>query len=350
MDFIDGLPRTRKGNEGIWVIVDRLTKTAHFIPVKPTRTAASLAILYIKEIVRLHGIPSSIVSDRDPTFTSRFWEAFQDALGTNLNFSTAYHPQTDGQTERVNRILEDLLRACILDFGGSWEDYLHLVEFSYNNSYQASIGMAPFEALYGRPCKSPACWIEKGNKVLLGPDMIREASEKIDLIRKRMKTAQSRQKSYADRRRRDLEFNVGDSVFLKVSPMRGVIRFGKTGKLSPRFIGPFPIIERIGPLAYRIKLPNWLSGVHNTFHVSQLRKYVHDPDHIIEEASQQDIVITPNLEVKREPFKIIGKDERRLRNKIIKLVKVQWSGDPNDCTWETEEAMQKSYPKCRVDI
>ena len=172
-----------------------------------------------------------------------------------MNFSTAYHPQTGGQTERVNRILEDLLRACILDFGGSWEDHLHLVEFSYNNSYQASIQMAPFEALYGRPCKSPACWIESGDRLVLGPDMIREAANKVDFIRKKLKAAQSRQKSYADNRRRELEFAVGDSVFLKVSPMRGVIRFGKTGKLAPRFIGPFSIFERISPLAYRVQLP-----------------------------------------------------------------------------------------------
>ena len=157
MDFIDGLPKTRRGNEGIWVIVDRLTKTARFIPVKVTRTAATLVEIFMREIVRLHGVPISIVSDRDPIFTSRFWEALQIALGTRLDLSTAYRPQTDGQTERLNRILEDMLRACILDFGGSWEDYLHLVEFSYNNSYQASIGMAPYEALYGRPCRSPIC-------------------------------------------------------------------------------------------------------------------------------------------------------------------------------------------------
>ena len=136
MDFIDGLPRTRKGNESIWVIVDRLTKSAHFIPVKSSRTASSLAEIYMREIVRLHGVPSSIVCDRDPIFTSKFWEAFQKSLGTRLNLSTAYHPQTDGQTERVNQILEDLLRACVLDYGGSWEDHLHLVEFTYNNSYQ----------------------------------------------------------------------------------------------------------------------------------------------------------------------------------------------------------------------
>ena len=136
MDFIDGLPRTRRGNESIWVIIDHLTKTAHFIPIRSNRTAASLVEIYMREIVRLHGVPSSIVCDRDPLFASNFWKAFLESLGTRLNLSTTYHPQTDGQTERVNQILEDLLRACVLYYGGSWEDYLHLVEFTYNNSYQ----------------------------------------------------------------------------------------------------------------------------------------------------------------------------------------------------------------------
>lgn len=152
MDFIDGLPRSRSGHDSLWVIVDRLTKSAHFLPVRSTRTVPLLAKLYVKEIVKLHGIPTSIVSDHDPLFTSGFWKALQKALGTQLSFSTAYHPQSDGQTERVNQILEDLLRACVLDFGGIWEDHIPLVEFSYNNSFQSSIGMAPFEALYGRPC------------------------------------------------------------------------------------------------------------------------------------------------------------------------------------------------------
>ena len=250
----------------------------------------------------------------------------------------------------MNRILEDLLRACVIDFGGSWEDHLHLAEFSYNNSYQASLGMSPFEALYGRPCRSPACWVEPGNRLVLGPDMIQEASDKVDFIKKRLKTAQSRQTSYADARRRDISFAVGDYVYLRVSPMWGVIRFGKTGKLAPRFIGPFPILERIGTLAYRVSLPDWLPGVHDVFHVSQLRKHVHDPDLVVEEAAQQDIDITPELALKREPLKIVGKETRELRRKKIHLVKVQWSSDPRDCTWETEESFEQAYPKCRVDI
>ena len=146
----------------------------------------------MKWIVRFHGVPKSIVSDRDPLFTSGFWKSLQEALGTELCLSTTYHPQTDGQTETINRVLEDLLRACVLDFEGSWEDHLHLVEFAYNNSYQSSIGMAPYEALYGRPCNSPACWLETGDKLILGPKMIREISDYIMIVWQRMTTAQDR--------------------------------------------------------------------------------------------------------------------------------------------------------------
>ncbi|KAL0532314.1 hypothetical protein IC582_031647 [Cucumis melo] len=160
MDFITGLSRTLRGFTVIWVVVDRLTKSAHFVPGKSTYTASKWAQLYMSEIVRLHGVPVSIVSDRDARFTSKFWKGLQTAMVTRLDFSTAFHPQTDGQTERLNQVLEDMLRACALEFPGSWDSHLHLMEFSYNNSYQATIGMAPFEALYGKCCRSPVCWGE----------------------------------------------------------------------------------------------------------------------------------------------------------------------------------------------
>src|SRR5262249_31198930 len=162
MDFIQGLPRTPSSHDAIWVIVDRLTKSAHFLPVRSTYSLKRYAELYIREIVRLHGVPISIVSDRDPRFVSRFWKSLHTALGTRLAFSTAYHPQTDGQTERTNQIFEDMLRACVLDFGGVWDVYLPLAKFSYNNSHQVTIGMAPFEALYGRKCRSPVHWYDFG--------------------------------------------------------------------------------------------------------------------------------------------------------------------------------------------
>jgi hypothetical protein len=259
MDFVQGLPRTRHGFNSIWVIVDRLTKTAHFLPVKSTYTPERLAKEYMSAIVRLHGVPLSIVSDRDPRFTSRFWRAFQEELGTDLRFSTAYHPQTDGQSERTIQTLEDMLRACVLDFGGSWEDHLALAEFAYNNSYHSSIQMAPHEALYGRRCRTPLCWDNVVDSGSVSTDIIEEANQKVRVIRQHLRTAQSRQKSYADRRRRDLEFQVGDLVYLKVSPLKGIQRFGLRGKLSRRYIGPFEVIERIGTAAYRLGLPESLS-------------------------------------------------------------------------------------------
>ncbi|GAU44000.1 hypothetical protein TSUD_91790 [Trifolium subterraneum] len=213
MDFVTGLPRNQKGEDSIWVIVDQLTKSAHFIAVKSTYKASRYAEIFLEEIVKLHGVPLSIVSDRDPTFTSHFWRAFQKAMGTRLRMSTSNHPQTDGQSERTIQTLEDMLRACVLEEGGNWSKHLHLVEFAYNNSYHASIGMAPYEALYGRKCRTPLCWTEVGDKGVLGPDIIQETTLKIKSVKEHMRVAQSRQKSYDDNRRRPIEFDEVLSMF-----------------------------------------------------------------------------------------------------------------------------------------
>ncbi|GJT67570.1 putative reverse transcriptase domain-containing protein [Tanacetum coccineum] len=215
MDFITKLPKTSNGHDTIWVIVDRLTKSAHFIPTRETDSMETLTRLYIKEIVSRHGVPISIISDRDSHFTSRFWQSLQSALGTQLDMSTTYHPETDGQSERTIQTLEDMLRACVIDFGKGWEKHLPLVEFSYNNSYHASIKAAPFEALYGRKCRSPVCWAEVGDVQLTGPEIIHETTEKIVQIRQRLQAARDRQRSYANVRRKPLEFQVGDRVMLK---------------------------------------------------------------------------------------------------------------------------------------
>ncbi|GJU58485.1 putative reverse transcriptase domain-containing protein [Tanacetum coccineum] len=172
MDFVTKLPRTSSGHDTIWVIVDRLTKSAHFLPMREDYKMDRLARLYLNEIVARHGVPISIISDRDSRFTSRFWQSMQEALGTRLDMSTAYHPQTDGQSERTIQTLEDMLRACVLDFEGSWDVHLPLVEFSYNNSYHSSVRCAPFEALYGRKCRSPIMWAEVGEGHLIGPELV----------------------------------------------------------------------------------------------------------------------------------------------------------------------------------
>src|SRR4051812_42824813 len=238
MDFITGLPTSSRGNYSIWVIVDKLSKVAHFLPIKTTYQSSKLAELYIARIASLHGVFKNIVSDRGTQFTSRFWKKVQEGLGTYLDFSTAYHPQTDRQTERVNQILEDMLRVCVLEYGSKWEDCLPFAEFSYNNSYQASLQMAPFEFMYGRKCRTPLNWSEVGESQIFGPDILREAEEKVHKIRENLKTAQSRQKSYADKIHRDLAFNIGDFVYLKVSPLKGMQRFQLEGKLAPDISAP----------------------------------------------------------------------------------------------------------------
>ncbi|GJV66030.1 putative nucleotidyltransferase, ribonuclease H [Tanacetum coccineum] len=275
-------------------------------------------------------------------FTSHFWKGLQKAWGTRLKFSTAFHPQTDGQSERTIQTLEDMLRACALEWTGSWDEYLCLVEFAYNNSWHASIKAAPFELLYGRKCRAPICWDEVGERLIEGPELIEITNEKVAVAKEKLKEARSRQKSYADKHRRDLEFQVGDRVFLKVSPFRGVKRFGIKGKLSPRFIGPFEILERIGEVSYRLALPPQLSHVHDVFHVSLLRGYHYHPLHVASYPFDQ---IQPDMSLSEEPESILDRQERVMRNKVIPFVKILWKNHPErEATWETEESMRASYP------
>ncbi|GKA32593.1 putative reverse transcriptase domain-containing protein [Tanacetum coccineum] len=220
MDFVTKLTRTSSGHDIIWIIIDQLTKSTHFLPMCEDYKMDRLTSLYPNEIVSRHGVPISIISDHDSRFTLRFWQLMQEALGTRLNMSMAYHPQTDGQSERTIQTLEDMLRACILDFEGSWDVHLPLVEFLYNNSYHFSVRCASFEALYGRKCHSLIIWAEVGE---------------------------------------------------------GVVRFRKKGILAPRFVRSFEIIKKVGSVTYRLDLPEELNGVHDTFHVSNLKKCLADP-------------------------------------------------------------------------
>ncbi|GJW95488.1 putative reverse transcriptase domain-containing protein [Tanacetum coccineum] len=280
--------------------------------------------------------------DRDPRFASNFWRSLQNALGTNLDMSTAYHPQTDGQSERTIQTLEDMLRACAIDFGKGWVNHLPLVEFSYNNSYHASIKAAPFEALYGRKCRSPVCWTEVGEAQILGPELIQETTEKIIQIKQRMQAARDRQKSYADLKRKPMEFQVGDKVMLKVSPWKGVVHFGKRGKLNPRYVGPFKVIERVGEVAYKLELPEELSRVHNTFHVSNLKKCHADEPLAV---PLDGLHLDDKLHFVEEPVEIVGREVKRLKQSRIPLVKVRWNSKRGpEFTWEREDQFKKKYP------
>ena len=239
-------------------------------------------------------------------------------------------------------MLEDMLRACVLDHKGSWEEHLPLVEFAHNNSHQASIQMAPYEALYGRPCRSPICWTEVGESSVTCPDLIRDTSEKVSLTRQRLLTAQSRQKSYADVRHRPLEFEVGDHVFLKVMPKRGVVRFGKRVKLLPRFIGPLEILERVGTVAYRLALPPSMSGVHEVFHISMLWRYTPDPADVVDWG---EIEVDTDETFEEGPVCIMDSRDQVLRRKTVRLVRVLWwHRGVEESTWEREDTMQATYP------
>nr|GEX62915.1 putative nucleotidyltransferase, ribonuclease H [Tanacetum cinerariifolium] len=288
MDFVTGLPRTQRRHDAIWVVVDRLTKFAHFLPIHKDYFVSKLAETFQQEIVRFHGTPSAIVSDRDPRFMSRFWKGLQKAWGTRLKFSTAFHPQTDDQTERTIQTLEDMLRSCALEWIGNWDDYICLVEFAYNNSWHASIKCAPFEMLYGRKCRAPICWDQVEERVIEGPEMIEVTNEKVAVAKEKLKEARTRQKSYADNHCRSIEFQPGDRVFLKVSPARGVRRF------------VVACSQRVSRLfAQRVE----------------------------------------------EPKAILDRQDRVMRNKTIPFVKILWRNHPErEATWETEESIRTSYP------
>ncbi|GKB82144.1 putative reverse transcriptase domain-containing protein [Tanacetum coccineum] len=297
-----------------------MTKSAHFLAVREDYKIEKLARLYINEIIARHGVPVSIISDRDSYFTSRFWQSVQKALGTRLDLSTAYHPETDGQSECTIQTLEDMLRACAIDFGGNWDTHLPLVEFSYNNSYHSSVKCAPFEASYGRRCRTPIAWAEVGESKLFGPEIVQETTDKIVQIKERLKVARDRQKSYADNRRKPIQFSVGDKVLLKVSPRKGVVHIGKRSKLSPRYVGPFEVVERVGHVAYRLRLSQELVGIHDTFHMLNLKKCIASVNlHV----PLEDIRIDDKLRFIEEPIEIMDREVKKLKRSWIPIIKVR---------------------------
>ncbi|GJW98095.1 putative reverse transcriptase domain-containing protein [Tanacetum coccineum] len=266
--YYDLRDRTSSGHDTIWIIVDRLTKSAYFLPMREDYKMERLARFYLNEIVARHGVPISIISDHDSRFTSRFWQSMQEALGARLDMSTAYHPQTDGQSKDTIQTLEDMLKACILDFKGSWDVHFPLVVFSYNNSYHYSVRCAPFEALYGRKCRSPIMWAKVREGQLIGPELVQETTEKISQIKDRLKAARDHQK-------------------------------------TPRFVGPFEIIEKVGHVAYRLDFHEELNGVHDTFHVSNLKKCLADPTLKV---PLNEIRVDAELNFVEEPVEILERD------------------------------------------
>nr|GEW19477.1 putative reverse transcriptase domain-containing protein [Tanacetum cinerariifolium] len=377
MDFVTKLPKSSQGYDTIWVIVDRLTKFAIFIPMRETDPMEKLARMYLKETeigeAQLLGpeliqettkkiiqIKQRMQAARDqqksyadlkrkpmefqfgdkvmlkvlpwkgvvhfgkrgklnPRYVRPFKvlenirKAFQKAMGTRLDMSTAYHPETDGQIKRTIQTLEDMLRAYVIDFGNGWERHLPLVEFSYNNSYHASIKATPFEALYGQKCRLPNS------------------------------NCSNRQKSYANVRHKPLEFQVGDRVMLKVSPWKGVVHFGKRGKLNPRYIGPFKVLDKVGTVSYRLKLPKQLSRVHSTFYVSNPKKCLSNEPLAI---SLDEVHIDDKLRFIKEPVEVMDREFKRLKKSLIPIIKVRWNSRRGlEFTWEREDQFQKKYPQ-----
>ncbi|GJU42920.1 putative reverse transcriptase domain-containing protein [Tanacetum coccineum] len=263
MDFVTELPKTSTGQDTIWVIVDRLTKSAHFLPMKENDSMEKLTRQYLKEVIMVY---------------------------------------------QFRLFLTEMDR------------HLPLVEFSYNNSYHTSIKVAPFKALYGHKCQSPICWAEVGDAQLTGPEIIHETTKKIFQIKKRIQATRDRKKSLADRNHKPIEFQVGDMVMLKVSPWKGVIRFGKRGKLNPRYIRPFKVLAKVGTVTYRLELPNQLSRIHSTFHVSNLKKcYADEPLAI----SLDEIQIDDKPNFIEEPVEIMDREVKQLKQSRIPIIKVR---------------------------
>ncbi|GJX49529.1 putative reverse transcriptase domain-containing protein, partial [Tanacetum coccineum] len=313
----------RTAENAKWVIVERLTKSAHFLSTKKTDSMEKLTQLYLKEIVCRHGVPVSIILDRDSHFTSNFWRSLQEALGTNLDMSTSYCPQTNGQSERTIQTLEDMLHAYVIDFGSSWDHHFPLVEFSYNNTYHASIKSAPYEVLYGRKCRSLVCWSEVRDSQLTGPELIRDTTKKIVQIKNRLLSPRYIGPFKILARVGHVAYTLElPKVLLKVVPGLGRLCVWKVDKLSPRYIGPFKILARVGPVAYTLELPEVLKGIHSTFHVSNLKKCLAEGDIVV---SMEEIQLDDKLHMIEEPMEIVDREVKRLKQSRIPIVKVHWN-------------------------
>ncbi|CAM8993085.1 unnamed protein product [Rhodiola kirilowii] len=340
MDFITHLPSS-KGFTAIMVVVDRMSKYAHFTSLKPGFTAESIAALFVRDIARLHGLPSSIISDRDPLFMSRFWREFFTLQQTNLATGSAYHPQTDGQTEIVNRALEDYLRCFVRENQADWETYLHWAEYSYNTAWHSSAGMTPFEAVYGRHPPNIIDHLpgtassDKVENALLKRDKL------LTSLRANLLRARNRIMQRADLHRTEHNYEVGDWAYIRLQPYRqSTVRNQKTTKLARRFYGPFLITAKIGPVAYRLQLPDY-ARIHDVFHVSLLRKCV-DPSTAWTKDLPSDFMHGQPI---AKPETILGHRRVKKGTSWEDQLLVQWTDQlAADATWEPVAILLREYP------
>jgi len=327
MDFIEGLPNSFD-KQVIFVVVDRLSKAAHFMALQHPYTAATVAQCFLDNVFKLHGFPTTITSDRDSVFVSQFWKEFMAFQGVQIQLSTAYHPQMDGQTEVVNRCVETYLRCMCCDEPKQWSKWLPLAEWWYNTTYHSSIKASPYEIVYGQTPPTYLPYLPGESKVELVDKSLQKREEMLKLAKFHMKRAQERMKQLADKHRLEREFQVGDLVFVKLHPYRQIsVAFRSNAKLAPKYYGPYPVLEKIGVVAYKVQLPA-NSLIHNVFHVSQLKKSVGEAN------TSTDYPLSEEEAVIKELEAIIDRTTVKRGNKAVTKVLVKWKHQlPEDATF-----------------
>lgn len=346
LDFITGLPKS-EGKEVIMVVVDRLTKYAHFIALAHPYKASDVAQCYFDFVYKYHGLPENIISDRDPIFTSRFWKELMTKLNVKLNLSTAYHPQTDGQTERVNQCLENYLRCMVFDKQKSWAKYLTMAEWWYNTSYHSAIKISPFEALFGYVPPQMGLGSAPRSQVAAVDTILRDRQAVLQQLKTNLAIAQNRMKQQADANRSERHFSVGDWVYLKLQPYRQITMSGlRNQKLSPKFYGPYEILRKIGACAYHLNLPAG-SAIHPVFHVSQLKKRIGDT-----QATSPNLpVVGPNGIAQSVPVAILARRMVKKRNTADTEVLIQWSNQEiKEATWENYQSIAQRFPQFVLEV
>jgi hypothetical protein len=338
MDLITQLPKTRNGNDAIVVFVDKLTKHVHFAATTTTVTAVELAKIFYREVVRHHGIPSSIVSDRDARFTSNFWRSLWQLTGTKLSMSSAYHPETDGQTEVTNKILEQMLRPYTSYLQDDWDEKMIPCEIACNNSVQSSTGYTSYFLNAGQHPNLPITQAIREADASTNPtanEMLNAMTEALQEARHNLLAAQNRQRQYANQHRREVVFKKGDMVLLSTANLRNEQR---APKLSPKFIGPFPIIRVVSDVAYELELPDTLK-IHPVFHVSKLKEYKDGKDLFPERKEESQIRPTSENVIDGEEAweveEVVGKRVRKRGKATVTEYLVRWKNYPDwDKTWE----------------